>query len=397
MIRNIVCTTSVVFLTLFASYSAKAQSQSSGVSFVIHHPYLSARALGMGDAFVGLANDYSAIFYNPAALARRDDSELNLSMEFGASSSFFSFSNDITNASNTTGSDAAKQAAVIRAIEAQYGKTFSVHGSLFNGIIAKPNWSFAVIPADLNVELTMNRLTGPSINTTLYADTTLAYAYAKDVLWIEHARTSAGLTGKFTSRGYFSKAINFLELAYDSNPIKMDDFKEGYAVDFDYGMLITPEIPREGILSYLKHLRPTIGFVARNLMESSFGSSLNLLTKRQNGQPEKNFRVFDLGAKFELPTAFIFGGRLALDVRDMGHPFFNFRKGFHAGFEFDWVMTSWWKGSYRIGVNQGYPTLGLSAMLGIFNLDLATYGEDVGTFNTPQENRVYLLKGSLNF
>jgi hypothetical protein len=62
------------------------------------------------------------------------------------------------------------------------------------------------------------------------------------------------------------------------------------------------------------------------------------------------------------------------------------------GFEFDWAMASWWKGAYRIGVNQGYPTLGFSALFTIFNLDLATYGEDVGTIDHPKENRMYTVK-----
>jgi hypothetical protein len=66
------------------------------------------------------------------------------------------------------------------------------------------------------------------------------------------------------------------------------------------------------------------------------------------------------------------------------------------GFEFDWTMTSWWKGSYRIGVNQGYPTLGASALFLLFNLDAVTYGEEVGTFNQPKENRVYMLKFNMD-
>ncbi|MDB5050290.1 MAG: hypothetical protein JWO30_3361 [Fibrobacteres bacterium] len=45
--------------------------------------YLSGRALGMGDAFVALSDDYSGIYYNPAGLAR-----LNTPMDAGMSLKF---------------------------------------------------------------------------------------------------------------------------------------------------------------------------------------------------------------------------------------------------------------------------------------------------------------------
>jgi hypothetical protein len=45
--------------------------------------YLSGRALGMGDAFVALSDDYSGIYYNPAGLAR-----LNSPMDAGMSLKF---------------------------------------------------------------------------------------------------------------------------------------------------------------------------------------------------------------------------------------------------------------------------------------------------------------------
>jgi hypothetical protein len=65
-----------------------------------------------------------------------------------------------------------------------------------------------------------------------------------------------------------------------------------------------------------------------------------------------------------------FGGRGVLDIRDVGHPFFTMKKGLHLGFEFDWSMASWWRGNYRVGLNQGYWTAGASAMFTVFNLTL---------------------------
>ncbi|MBK7961582.1 MAG: hypothetical protein IPK04_10540 [Bdellovibrionales bacterium] len=85
---------------LFLSASVWADS---GVSNTIHHQYVSPRALGMGNAFVAVANDYNALFYNPAGLARLENGEVNLSMDFGATDSFSAFAKDVSNAAKTTG------------------------------------------------------------------------------------------------------------------------------------------------------------------------------------------------------------------------------------------------------------------------------------------------------
>jgi hypothetical protein len=56
----------------------------ASVSWAVRGPqYLSGRALGMGDAFVALSDDYSGIYYNPAGLAR-----LNSPLDAGVSLKF---------------------------------------------------------------------------------------------------------------------------------------------------------------------------------------------------------------------------------------------------------------------------------------------------------------------
>jgi hypothetical protein len=105
----------------------------------------------------------------------------------------------------------------------------------------------------------------------------------------------------------------------------------------------------------------------------------------------------DIGTRWEYPAIWIFGGRGTLDIRDIGHPLFNWRKGLHVGFEFDWTVTNWWKGHYNVGLNEGYWTAGLGAEFAWFNLDLVSYAEDVGPYNSPQEARMYMARLNLDF
>lgn len=384
------------FLTLMTA-GVSGHAQTDGVSFRIHHQYQSLRALAMGDAFVAVANDYSAIFYNPAGLARRTDGQVNLSFDLGVTPKFSEITKQVKEAQDTAGTDSDKQQAIIDVINANAGNTYGLRVMGPTGIWVRPNWGIAVIPADVSVQMDLHNQVGPSINTTIYADTTIAYGYARDFDWIPDSRLSVGVTGKFVNRGYFSKPLSSLELATDPNVIKKEDLQEGYTVDADIGALWTPNIPTEGWLSWLALTKPTFGAVVRNVGEIGFGQSLKLLNKQKTSAPEKLYRVLDVGTRWEYPALWIFSGRGTLDIRDIGHPLFSVKKGLHVGFEFDWTVASWWKGRYNFGLSEGYWTAGLGAQLGWFNLDLVSYAEDVGPYNFPQESRMYMARFNMDF
>lgn len=394
-LRNIGVIVALAGAALGASVAA---ADDTGVSYAIHHHYVGPRPLGMGDAFVAVANDYNALFYNPAGLARRDDGEMDLFMDFQVSSSFFSFAQEVTNAQNKQGTDAEKQAAVLEVLEKQYGKSFGTRATLFSGILVRPKWGFAVIPVDFSDEETLHKGVGPSVNTTIYMDTTVAYGYGDDIRANVGGRLSWGVTGKFINRGFYSKSINFIELATDPNLVKTSDLREGYGVDGDIGFLYTPTVPSDGLFSMLRYARPTFGAVLRNVLQTEFKSSAKLLNKDAGSEPpEKMYRVLDVGTKWEYPSFWLFSGRGVMDVRDIMHPRFSLKKGLHIGFEFDWTVASWWKGAYRVGLSEGFLTAGASALFSLFSLDLVTYAQDVGTYNTPIENRIYALRANINW
>jgi hypothetical protein len=386
----------LAFLTL-ASLPLQAADTTTGVSYTIHHHYVAPRALGMGDAFVAVSNDYNALFYNPAGLARREDGEINLYIDAGLSTNIMKAQKEINEASNSEGNESTDLEKTMEVLESYYGKAMSVRFAPANAIWVRPHWGIGFIPADVSLEMTMHQNVGPAMNLTVYGDTTAALGYGDDFHGLSIGRLSWGVTGKFVNRAYFSKTVTALELAADSNLVKKSDLQEGYTMDADVGFLFTPALPADGVLSWLRLARPTFGAVIRNVGETGFKNSLKVVNKDAVGEPEKLYRVLDVGTKWEYPDVWIFGGRGTLDIRDIGHPMWNVRKGTHVGFEFDWTMASWWKGAYRFGLNQGYLTYGASAMFSIFNIDLVSYAEDVGTYNLPVENRIYMVRLNMNF
>lgn len=387
----------VVLASLISTFVASIASADDALYFGIHRSYESPRALGMGNAIVAAADDYTALFLNPAFLARREQGQLNLSIEISAAQNIATLMDDVSKAQKTEGSDTDKQRAILEVISDSYGKNFSVRTAPLSAVLVRPDWGMAFIPMDLFVNFSIHNQLGPSINAVAYADSTLAFGFADDLQWGQHGRLSMGTTFKMVNRGFFSKSVNSFELVDNSEIIDDSDMREGSTIDADVGFLYTPVLPASGFFSAIRLAKPTFGLVVRNVLDYGFTSDLNLLNKKDHDVPEKLYRRIDIGSKWEYPQAWLFSGRGVMDFRDLLHPNVTFKKSMHVGFEFDWRVSSWWKGAYRFGLNQGYSTLGASALLGIFNLDLVTYGEEVGTAAHPVESRVYMAKLNLDF
>ena len=64
----------------FTVIAAMAQTPQEAVYFLHDESGVGIKAQSMGNAFVGLANDYSAIYWNPAGLTQLESSEIDGSL-----------------------------------------------------------------------------------------------------------------------------------------------------------------------------------------------------------------------------------------------------------------------------------------------------------------------------
>ncbi|OFZ11060.1 MAG: hypothetical protein A2Z20_02125 [Bdellovibrionales bacterium RBG_16_40_8] len=352
--------------------------------YSIHQEYTSTRALGMGNAFVALADDHSALFYNPAGMALRKDTHLRMLLRGGADADVMSFKQDVDDA----GDDPDKMNT---ALEKHYGEHMYFRAPTLGGVLVRPKWGLAIIPVDFSLDLTLHRSVGPSVFVNAYLDTTVAYGHASlwRVSWLKN-KLAFGWTAKVIHRLHYSDIVQAAQLATDDDIVNIDRSAEGVTLDGDIGFLYARKKGEN------KWYHPSIGLVVRNVFDYGFPVNFGIYNKDPK-EPPRLQRRLDLGTKFDLPEFWVFDPKFTFDIRDIGHRNWTFKKGLHAGSELYWKMASWWKGHWAVGINQGYLTAGFGARMGIFQLDLASWGEEVGTSEASRESRRYILEASLDF
>lgn len=371
--------------------SVSAAQSDGALDSSVRQDFMSARALGMGNAYIGAADDYNALMLNPAGLARLETWQVNMSTEFALADDLFKFVEDLNSANSGT-TEEEQLESTLNFLKGQYGRTQHFRSVPAAGFWVRPNFGVGFIPLDTSTSISVRQSVSPQLNLKSFNDTTAVMGFGKDTGILGNGRLSWGVTGKIVHRVAVSKAFTALDLAADSELVKTSDIAEGVTVDADLGLLYTPSFPNSGIYKVFKLARPTFGAVLRNALDLGFNTDLNLVNAGANEVPEKLHRRLDLGSSWAYPQIWVFKPRGLIDIRDIGHPNWTPRKGLHIGAELDWKMFEWWKGAYRMGLSQGYFTFGFSARLGLANLDLVTWGEEVGTDLNPKESRRYMLK-----
>ncbi len=350
-----------------------------------HQQYISTRYMGMGNAGIAMANDTSTMFYNPAGLPKLDNREIELFIRGGVNPDILDFADDIDKAGKSA-------TAIANTIAANYGESYSFRAPSLGFLWAREDWSLAVIATDPSIDIALHEALGPAVHLYSVQDTTIAFAKGWNIHNIEFGRLDVGVTAKAIYRAQVDKIVDVATIQND-DALDDDIAEEGLTADFDLGLMW--QAPKmDGTWGFLN---PSLGLVVRNVLDIGYFTNFELIADQDNGEPEKLHRVVDVGTAFNLPKFSVFTPKFAFDVRDILHPNWTINKGIHAGLEFNWEMASWWKGGWRIGMNQMYWTAGFSGQILWFKLDLATFGRELGTESQKVEDRVYMFTTSLMF
>ena len=469
---------SVLKLSLGLLVFSQSAFAGNSLSTKIHNQYVSLRALGMGNAFTAVADDYTLIMYNPAGFAKKKNNEIQFTLlGAGGAKKTVDFAKEVSDASKTQGSDSDKANAISTVIDKYAGDTMGGRFQAAELFWIRKHWGFALIPVDLSLDMTIDKQLGPTVDLNVIKDSTLAIGGGGDV----NKELSWGVTLKGIHRLQVSEKLVAVQLASEPDLVSADRASEGFALDADIGFLYSPSwfsksvtkrVPAQASAttkvkkskSRVEEVKPvtvgadglsltidgasetakvatkteaasataevaaevasgttevvaeepkkeesklvdvveetyplTFSFVARNVIGSKF-SKQKLVNKEATEAPDKLPQVFDIGSQYEFATFGSLTLRAMIDFKNLNHPqATTTAKTAHAGLEFDYSPSGWFKAQFRGGMNQGYYTAGTTLLLGVFNIEAATYGEEVGTASTKVENRVYAAKVGMNF
>jgi hypothetical protein len=354
----------------------------------LHQPRISARVMGMGGAFTALADDYNALYYNPGGLARLEKAEFNFQIDAGLTPPLVNFYNSISADTANSGSS-SNVASITQLLQSNFGQHYSARAGV-GATYVRTGFGIGIQPVDLTAEMDVNANAGAAVGLEAFQDSLVQFGLAWNALG---KALSFGIAPKAVYRGFIEKEVLALDLATSSTILKASDATEGLTVDADVGVMYTIPVPENFFA------KPTIALVVRNIVDEGFNTNFHLYNANSvsitNSDGYMGRRI-DIGTRFELPEFWAFKPRVMADARDIGYRYASFDKVLHFGGELPWKVNEHIQGAYRVGMSEGYLTAGLSFYLSIFQFDIATYSEEIGTSNAPDQSRRYLAQFSFD-
>lgn len=319
-----------------------------------------ARALGMGDAFTAIASDSSSLFYNPAGLARvRGINWKIFDVRAGANGlNTYNKIKDLNGASS--GSQYADQ------IDGLYGE------HVYTGVGAEsaftaPMFGFAVYDhADALVRV--DNPIYPQLYTSVINDLGYVGGFGAPLSPFVHF----GMDFRYVKRTGARLPFGAAFLA-DLDPKKIYSHVTGWGQGYgmDAGLNIVLPAPL---------FTATLSTVWRNIGQMSFRSD----DPNTNIPTEDNDVTVGLGLVFDTPLVSV---APALDLRYLNSSKYQMTRKINFGVEVGLPIVD-----IRAGFREGYYTYGAGVNLGLFRVDAASYGVELGAYPGQIEDRRYVVE-----
>ncbi len=345
------------------------------------------RPLGMGNAFVSVADDYNALFYNPAGLARLKswDGEL-LNPHFKVSANSVELGSEIYSlVSGATGDNTA----VLDLIESQMGITHGLGFGLTPHFIV-PGFGIG-IGAELNASLAFYR--DPSVFVDFGPTVIVPIAYAMNFL---ENRLSIGLGIKGVARGGLQHEFSMADLqAFSASKStskeggtaaeaeegpSLDDFViGGFGYGADFGLLFSP----------IKTMSPTLGLSISDVGGTKF-EKLDF-GGTATAAPKARLPAVNVGFSMKPYSGDMTYLLAAIDVHQTNQPI-HFSKKLNMGLEYGLGKQLF---KLQLGLHQGWMTGGFQFDVGLLNLKFVSYSEEISAIAGGQQDRKYALQFKL--
>ncbi|MDD9949946.1 MAG: hypothetical protein OXT67_00100 [Zetaproteobacteria bacterium] len=326
------------------------------------------RPLAMGNAYVSVADDHNAMFYNPAGLARIqewDGEILNPYLEVSTNS--LDFIEDAQNLSSTEGI-----ADILSLLSSHTGKTnhfaFGLAPHLYGS-----GWGFATsfyMPATFVAHRYVE------VEFKAGVDVMVPLSFATNLM---QDRLSVGTTLKVIAQGGIDADLPLDSLTKLQNSEELQDLvKAGVGVGADFGLLFTPT----------EVMRPTLG-----LMISDLGGTPYSPAGDAGSVPAPKQMGIHAGVSvvpYDVDWMWL---RTSVEGHELNQPK-HYSKKFNVGAELG--LGTLFK--LQMGLRHGLLSSGIELDVGLLNLRLVTYALDHGVVvgqHARLEDRRYAMQMKL--
>lgn len=320
----------------------------------------SVRALGMGDAYTSLANDSSALFYNPAGLARVHGLNWKILGAGGGVDGVQAYKTISGLKGATTSSNLATS------LNPLYGKKAWV-GAQAETAFTAPMFGIAIYD-HAGTLVKLDNPVYPSLNATLIND----YGYTMGIGVPIGPFIQFGFDLKYIKRTGTNQPLGAASLA-DLTPSNLTRnftrWGRGYSLDTGFNFILPLPIAT-GILSAAWKNVGQTRFRPANV-DPTFQMPI-----------EDNDITLGLSFDFELPLVSI---TPSVDYRYLNSAAYQVTRKFNFGLEVGLPLVD-----IRGGFHEGYYTYGAGFNLGLVRVDVASYGVELGAYPGQIEDRRYV-------
>lgn len=333
--------------------------------------YNGVRQLGMGGAAIAVVNDETALLINPAGLGKLRDYFFTVAdPEIEGSQ----------NAMSLAGTDALKMFQPQPMLDklndtANLGKRLHLKGQVFPSVVV-PNFGFGLF-AKYQTDGMVNKA-GTLFELNYTNDYAAVFGF-NFRMW--DGIIKLGTTARMVNRVQIKRT----DIPANSTGLTIDNLAtEGFGVGADVGLTLAAPIV----------WLPTISAVWRDAGGTSYDLKGGMFTSAvtiPNHTPQTvdvAFAVFPIASN---RTRFAFTTEYR-DILTLSDEDDQMRR-LHVGIEMN-VADAFF---LRAGLNQRYYTAGLEFATDNYQFQMATYGEEVGTPSTTEEDRRYVFKFAFRF
>ncbi|MDX2470270.1 MAG: hypothetical protein QNL04_06800 [SAR324 cluster bacterium] len=335
----------------------------------VQHLRHSIRALGMGNAFTAVANDESALFYNPAGL----ESVKNYSFELVSLAA--TVNQNLLDIASADGSDATATLGTITG-----GKIYSeANASLLS--FTAPGWGWSFF-GSLVIDPGVHNPVVPYFDVAGFVQSGIAVGFSMNFM---DQLLDVGVGLKSVSRtGIRTEVhiVDFLDDDFSSNI--QDDFVDGKKQQaIDVGLIYH----MEDFYNY----QTKFGAVVKNIGGMDFGTTGTFPTTIDVGvASESEFVGLDVLVAADV-----------VDIAFKNTPTKSLQRNFNVGAEFGMYMRN--NGhhtlSARLGMKGGYASTGwtLNPPYIPITIDYAEWSEEIGTYGGSNRDKRKSLQLAINF